>query len=146
MTDDTTFMGNLRQMHKFLSTWVVFAITSFAAWWLQVPHADQAAMLAANPWMKWAAPLAAFGAFCIARGLPQFADSPTFAEAMKKLPTYASTWVAFLMSAGAAYWLQMDPTAQQSVLSAVPGATVGGPLGSFVLFAVARGLPQSTPE
>lgn len=140
--NDQTLMSNLKQLHTYLSTWVVFGITTLAAWWLQVPPEQQHALMADNPALRWLVPLAAFGAFCIARGLPQFEDSPTFAEALRKLPTYASTWVAFLMSAGAAYWLQMDPAAQQAAMAAVPGASVGGPLAGFLMFAVARGLPQ----
>lgn len=137
------FFANLKRLHTYISTWVVFAITTFSGWWLQQPLDAQQAAIAQNPWLWWAAPLAGFLSFAIARGLPQFPDSPTFADALKALPTFASTWVAAIASMAAAYWLQMAPDAQHALTQLLPGVTIGGPLAGFVVFAVARGLPQA---
>lgn len=58
------------------STWVVFIVTGIAYYWLQLPAAEQAALQAAYPWLKHAAPLAALVAFLVARAKAQPPQPP----------------------------------------------------------------------
>lgn len=69
-----------------------------------------------------------------------------FIAELKRIPKYFSTWVAFLASAAAAYWLQLSPDDQQAILSAVPALKLVGPAIGFAAFVVARGLPQAPKE
>jgi len=66
----------------------------------------------------------------------------TFLSNLLRLHTYFSTWVAFLASAAAAYWLQLAPADQQAILAAYPALKLAAPVLGFIAFAVARGLPQ----
>lgn len=70
----------------------------------------------------------------------------TFASNLRRMPTYFSTWVAFLASAAAAYWLQLAPDDQQAILAAFPAMKLAAPVLGFIAFAVARGIPQPPKE
>lgn len=70
---------------------------------------------------------------------------PTFADHLRLMPRYFSTWVVFLISSAAAYWLQMSPDDQQAVLEALPALRLVAPALGFVAFVIARGIPQFPP-
>lgn len=66
----------------------------------------------------------------------------TFGANVRRLPAYFSTWVAFIGSAAAAYWLQLTPADQQAVLDAFPALKLVAPAIGFAAFCIARGIPQ----
>lgn len=53
------------------STWVVGVMMAGAAYWLALPAAEQAAMVASYPWLAKLTPLAGFVAFLAARAKSQ---------------------------------------------------------------------------
>ena len=53
------------------STWVVAVLMGIAAYWMQLPPAEQASLMAAYPWLKHVAPLAGLVTFLVSRVLPQ---------------------------------------------------------------------------
>ena len=69
-------------------------------------------------------------------------DQATFRANLKRMHTYLSTWVAFLASAAAAYWLQLAPADQAAILDAFPALRLVAPALGFAAFVVARGIPQ----
>lgn len=66
-----SFKDNLSQLYRHYSTYVAFFASSAAAYWLQLSAEEQVALLSVAPALKFLAPIASFGAFLIARGLPQ---------------------------------------------------------------------------
>lgn len=64
-------MMDLKELATRYSTWVVAVITGAAAYWLQLPAQEQAALLASYPWLKQVAPAAGLIAFLVARAAPQ---------------------------------------------------------------------------
>lgn len=87
-------MLSLNELLTRYSTWVVFAITGAAYWWLQLDAEAQKALLAAYPWLKQVAPLAGLVTFLAARAKRQGAPAapPDFAdtESMER-PTNMNT-------------------------------------------------------
>lgn len=69
-----------------------------------------------------------------------------FKAELKRLHTYLSTWVAFIASAAAAYWLQLSPAEQGQILDAIPHGRILAPALAFAAFCVARGLPQGPKQ
>ncbi|MEO8296329.1 MAG: hypothetical protein ABI574_00835 [Burkholderiales bacterium] len=65
-----------------------------------------------------------------------------FLAELRLMHKYLSTWVAFLASAAAAYWLQLSADDQQAFLAAFPLLKVVGPAAGFAAFVIARGWPQ----
>lgn len=59
------------------TTKVALAISVAIGYWLQLPPAEQQALIATYPWLKHFAPLATFGAFAIARLWPQGLQMPS---------------------------------------------------------------------
>lgn len=74
------------------------------------------------------------------------AEPSTFTQNLKRIHTYFSTWVAFLATCAAAYWLQLTPADQQAILDAFPALKLVAPAVGFVAFVIARGLPQIPKE
>lgn len=68
-----------------------------------------------------------------------------FLTNLNRMHRYFSTWVAFLATAAAAYWLQMSPAEQQAILDAFPALKLLGPAIGFTAFVIARGIPQFPP-
>lgn len=71
--------------------------------------------------------------------------SALFAK-LKLLHTFYSTYVTYLLMGIAAYWLQLSPDQQQSILASIPWLSWAGPLVGMVMFLIARGLPQKPPR
>lgn len=69
-----------------------------------------------------------------------------FKATLKRMHKLASTWVVFIASALAAFWLQMSPAEQLAVLEVFPALKLVGPGIGFAAFVVARGWPQSPRE
>lgn len=68
---------------------------------------------------------------------------------MNKLSTivrHYSTWVAFMASSAAAYWLDMTPEQQAALLAAYPALKLGAPAVSFLAFMLAKALVQPPPK
>jgi hypothetical protein len=63
--------ATLKMLFTRYSTYVVFFASGAAAYWLQLPIADQQAVLEAYPLLKIAGPAIGFLTFMVARGLPQ---------------------------------------------------------------------------
>ena len=66
----------------------------------------------------------------------------TFSANLRRMHRYFSTWIAFLGSAAAAYWLQLSPADQAAILDAFPALRLAAPGVGFLAFIVARGVPQ----
>jgi hypothetical protein len=64
-------MMDLKTLSTRYTTWVVLIVSALAAYWLQLPAAEQAALIEAYPWLKHVAPLAAVVSFLVARVIPQ---------------------------------------------------------------------------
>lgn len=71
---------NVRLLSKAHSTKVALVVSALIAYWLQLPPAEQQALLAAYPWLKHVAPLAALGAFVVSRVWPQGLQMPLASE------------------------------------------------------------------
>lgn len=63
--------GNLVQLPTNYSTWVATIIMGVVYYWLQLPPAEQQALVASYPWLKHAAPIAGLVAYLGARVMPQ---------------------------------------------------------------------------
>lgn len=63
--------SNAKRLHRNASTWVVTILMGVAYYWLQLPVAEQQALMAAYPWLKHAAPLAGLLSFLGSRVVPQ---------------------------------------------------------------------------
>lgn len=74
---------NAKRVHKNASTWVVAIMMAVVYYWLQLPPAEQQALMAAYPWLKHFAPLAGLLAFVGARVVPQTPPQ----DAQDTLPT-----------------------------------------------------------
>lgn len=64
---------------------------------------------------------------------------------LKALPTRYTTWVVVVVTAVAAYWLQLAPAEQAELLAAYPWLEHLAPLAALVSFVVARIWPQGVP-
>ena len=69
-----------------------------------------------------------------------------FKATLKRMHKLASTWVVFIASALAAFWLQMSPDDQAVLLDVFPALKLIAPGIGFAAFVVARGWPQSPKE
>lgn len=69
-----------------------------------------------------------------------------FKTTLKRMHKLASTWVVFLASAMAAFWLQMSPDDQALLIEAFPALKLLAPGIGFAAFVVARGWPQPPKE
>lgn len=67
-----------------------------------------------------------------------------FKQNIRSLYRHYSTYVAFIASSAAGYWLHLDPAAQDALLGSYPSLKLVAPTVSFVAFMIARGLPQKT--
>lgn len=56
--------------------------------------------------------------------------------------TRYSTWVAFIASCAATYWLSQPPEVQNALLAAYPAFKLQAPTVSFIAFLIARNWPQ----
>lgn len=65
------FKANLKALHTWASTWVVFLLTTVAAYWITLPVDVQSQVLAAFPVLKYVALAVGFIAFAVARATPQ---------------------------------------------------------------------------
>lgn len=65
------FKANLKTLHKLLSTWVVFVITTGAAFWITLPLETQVQMQQDFPILKYGMLAMAFLSFAVARATPQ---------------------------------------------------------------------------
>lgn len=63
--------ANVKNLPTNYSTWVVAVLMGVVAYWMQLPVAEQQALMAAYPWLKHAAPLFGLLAFLGSRILPQ---------------------------------------------------------------------------
>lgn len=66
----TTLKQNLTKSVTNYSTYAILVFTALATYWMQLPPAEQASLIAAYPWLKHMAPLAGLVTF-LARVLPQ---------------------------------------------------------------------------
>ena len=55
-----------------------------------------------------------------------------------------STYVAFIASGFAAWWLQQDLATQQAIIDAIPYGKLVAPSFSFGVFMLAKAWPQKT--
>ena len=62
---------NLTKLPRNYSTWALTIVMLVAGWWLQLPPTDQQTLIAAFPWLKYAAPLAGLITVLGARIIPQ---------------------------------------------------------------------------
>lgn len=62
---------NVKKLPTNYSTWVVALLMGVVAYWMQLPPAEQQALMTAYPWLKHAAPLFGLLAFIGSRILPQ---------------------------------------------------------------------------
>lgn len=69
-------MDNVKKLPTNYTTWVIAALMAVVGYWLQLPAAEQAALMQAYPWLKHAAPVAGLLAFVFARVLPQDRKPP----------------------------------------------------------------------
>ncbi len=67
----TDFRRELRGLWRLYSTWVVLIVSAAAEWWLMLPVAEQAKILAEWPNLKHLPPIVGFVAFAVARAKPQ---------------------------------------------------------------------------
>lgn len=74
----TTLKQNLAKSATNYSTYAIIVFTALATYWMQMPAAEQAALIAAYPWLKHAAPLAGLITY-LARVIPQ--GGPPLGEA-----------------------------------------------------------------
>lgn len=65
---------------------------------------------------------------------------------IQELLTRYSTWVVGVITAAAAYWLQLPVEQQQELLTAYPWLKQFAPAAGFVAFLVARGVKQGDKE
>ena len=65
------FKANLKNLYKFASTWVVFIITTAAAFWITLPLETQVQMQQDFPLLKYGMLIMAFVSFAVARATPQ---------------------------------------------------------------------------
>lgn len=65
------FKQNLKELHTLFSTWVVFIVTTAAAFWITLPLETQNQILADFPILKYVVLGVAFVSFAIARAAPQ---------------------------------------------------------------------------
>ena len=65
------FKANLKTLHKLASTWVVFIITTGAAFWITLPLETQVQMQNDFPILKYGMLAVAFFSFAVARATPQ---------------------------------------------------------------------------
>jgi len=65
------FKTNLKELHKLLSTWVVFLLTTSAAFWVSLPLTTQNEILTQFPMLKYVVLAVGFVSFAIARAAPQ---------------------------------------------------------------------------
>lgn len=66
-----SFKDNFFKLYRHYSTYVAFFASGAAAYWLQMSLEEQTALLSAAPALKVLAPIVSFGAFLVARGVPQ---------------------------------------------------------------------------
>jgi hypothetical protein len=66
-----TLSNNVKQLPTNVSTWVVAILMGLVAYWMQLPLAEQQALIAAYPWLKHVAPLAGLLTFLGSRVWPQ---------------------------------------------------------------------------
>lgn len=65
---------------------------------------------------------------------------------IQELLTRYSTWVVGVITAAAAYWLQLPVEQQQELLTAYPWLKQMAPAAGFISFLVARGIKQGDKE
>jgi hypothetical protein len=65
---------------------------------------------------------------------------------IQELLTRYSTWVVGVITAAAAYWLQLPVEQQQELLTAYPWLKQMAPAAGFISFLVARGIKQGGKE
>ncbi len=72
----STLKTNAAKLPTNYSTWVVAILMGVVAYWMQLPVAEQQALMTAYPWLKHAAPLFGLLAFIGARVIPQGGPPP----------------------------------------------------------------------
>lgn len=70
--------------------------------------------------------------------------NPQLKANIGNLPTNYTTWVVGILSAAAAWWLQLAPSTQAEYLALYPWLKYVAPLSAAVSFVIARVLPQGT--
>ena len=69
-----TFKNNLKQLHTFASTKVVFIITTMAAFWVTLPIDMQIELQLQYPGLKYLMIFFGFVSFAVARAMPPPAE------------------------------------------------------------------------
>lgn len=65
---------------------------------------------------------------------------------LKQLPTNYSTWIVAVLMGCVAYWMQLPPVEQASLIAAYPWLKHVAPIAGLVTFLVSRVLPQGSAQ
>lgn len=87
-----TMHSNFITAWRHFSSWVVVTVTGAAAYWLQLPLAQQREVLDLFPQIKWLAPLLAIVLFFFAKSIVQY--KPEELEALAKAEAEAESKAA----------------------------------------------------